>query len=77
MIRYIKMKKKEIEIKLALYSYISALLNEKKEMIELGRKLYETLKETSPEDIRESFINAVAELAHEQMVQEQKGGETE
>ncbi len=70
MIRYIKMKKMEIEIKLALYGYVSGVLHEKKEIMELGRKLYETLKESSPEDIKESFIHAIAELAHEQAIQE-------
>lgn len=61
----------EIEIKLALYGYVLGVLHEKKEIMELGRKLYETLKESSPEDIKESFIHAIAELAHEQAVKEQ------
>ncbi len=71
MIRYIKMKKMEIEIKLALYGYVLGVLHEKKEIMGLGRKLYETLKESSPEDIKESFINAIAELVHEQAVKEE------
>lgn len=70
MIQYIKMKKMEIEIKLALYGYVLGVLHEKKEIMELGKKLYETLKESSPDDIKESFINAIAELAHEQVIQE-------
>lgn len=76
MIRYIKMKKMEIEIKMTLYGYVLGVLHEKKEIMELGKKLYETLRESSPEDIKESFINAIAELAHEQAVREQKGEET-
>ena len=71
MIRYIKMKKMEIEIKLTLYGYVLGVLHEKKEIMELGRKLYETLKESSPEEIKESFINAIAELMHEQAMTEQ------
>ncbi len=72
MIRYIKMKKMEIEIKMTLYGYVLGVLHEKKEIMELGKKLYETLRESSPEDIKESFINAIAELAHEQAAKEKK-----
>lgn len=75
MFRYLKMKKMEMEIKLALYGCVSAFLKEKKELAALAERLYTALKEASPEELEDTFVKAIAGLVHEQAVREREGEE--
>lgn len=52
MITYFKMKIKEHKIKLALYSSIEEIMNEKEDVIALIKKLYLVLKDTPVNGIK-------------------------
>lgn len=65
MIKYIKVKIMETELKYQLYTTILSLLKENKEIIELVTKLYKELKGVPMEELRHEFISALAKVIHE------------
>lgn len=71
MIKYLRMKKKEIELKLTLYTYASALLNEKKNIIDLAGNIYNTLKDIPMEELQDRMIKELAEMVREEGMTEQ------
>ena len=71
MIKYLRMKKKEIELKLTLYTYASALLNEKKNVIELVGNIYNTLKDIPMEELQDRMIKELAGMVREEGMTEQ------
>lgn len=64
MITYIKMKLKEHKIKLALYSSIEKVMDEKSNIIETIQNLYLSIKDTPINELQEKFISALAEVVH-------------
>ena len=72
MIKYLKMKAMEIEIKYMMYSTIITLMKEQKNVIDLVQKLYIALKDVPMEDLRKELISNIASLAHEQAVKERE-----
>lgn len=68
MFQYIKMKKMEHKLKSVLYSYASALLAEKADIIRLVENLYAVLKDTDVNELRNTFIREIAALAHEEAI---------
>lgn len=66
MIKYLRMKKKEIELKLTLYTYASALLNEKKNIIDLAGNIYNTLKDIPMEELQDRMIKELAGMVREE-----------
>lgn len=64
MIKYFRMKKKEIELKLTLYTYVSALINERKNVIDLVENIYKALKDIPAEELQDRLIKEIAELVH-------------
>lgn len=71
MIKYLRMKKKEIELKLTLYTYASALLNEKKNVIDLVGNIYNTLKDIPMEELQDMMIKELAGMVREEGMTEQ------
>jgi len=64
MITYIKMKIKEHRIKLALYSSIEKVMDEKSDIIDTIQALYLSIKDTPINELQEKFITALAEVIH-------------
>lgn len=77
MIKWIKLKRAEIELKLKIYTSINTLLTEQNEIIGLAKDLYTALKDTPVNDLQNQLILAVAELAHQQATKEQASDEEE
>nr|DAX50156.1 MAG TPA: hypothetical protein [Caudoviricetes sp.] len=67
MITYFKMKIKEHKIKLALYSSIEEIMNEKEDVIALIKKLYLVLKDTPVNELRDVFMEKLAEIIHKEV----------
>lgn len=64
MFTYIKMKIKEHRIKLALYSSIEKIMNERKDIVATVTNLYLSLKDTSIDELQDKFISVLAEVIH-------------
>ena len=58
------MKLKEHKIKLALYSSIEKVMDEKSNIIETIQNLYLSIKDTPINELQEKFISALAEVVH-------------
>ena len=61
------MKIKEHKIKLALYSSIEEIMNEKEDVIALIKKLYLVLKDTPVNELRDVFMEKLAEIIHKEV----------
>lgn len=59
MIRYFKMKKKEIELKTLLYSYALNFVKEKEDIIKVLTNLVTALKDVPPEELQEKLIEQI------------------
>ena len=64
MIRYFKMKKKEIALKLAFYSFIEEFANEKEDIIITIKNLYLALKDVPINELQDVFMEKLAEIIH-------------
>lgn len=65
--KYLKMKVAEIKVKTAFYEKIATIMDNQKEItnaIELVKKLYMELKDVPMEELRNEFIEKLAELVH-------------
>lgn len=62
MITYIKMKLKEHRIKLAFYSSVEEIMNERKDIIATVTNLYLSLKDTPIDELQDKFVSALAEV---------------
>lgn len=62
MITYMKMKRKEYKIKLAVYTAVESFINEKEDIAKLVADLYKSMKDTSVDELQSKFINALAEI---------------
>ena len=67
MITYFKMKIKEHKIKLSLYSSIEEIMNEKEDVIALIKNLYLVLKDTPVNELRDVFMEKLAEIIHKEV----------
>lgn len=61
------MKIKEHKIKLALYSSIEEIMNEKEDVIALIKNLYLVLKDTPVNELRDVFMEKLAEIIHKEV----------
>ena len=64
MIKYFKMKKKEIELKLELYSSIESFMEEKDDIIETIKKVYLSLNDVPVEEMYNKLILELANIIH-------------
>ena len=65
MITYIKTKIKEHRIKLALYSTIEDVMNEKEDILNTVKNLYLVLKDAPVNELRDQFIEKLAEIIYD------------
>lgn len=66
------MKKKEIEFKFMFYAYGIKFMDEKEELAKTVWNVYESMKNTPVNELREKFIHELASLAHEQAQKEKE-----
>lgn len=72
MITLIKMKYKEWKLKLAFYSVVETVLKEQEDILKTITNIYESLKDTTGQELQDKLITAIAELAHDQAVKERE-----
>ena len=65
MITYFKMKKKEHELKLTLYSSIQNFVENKSDIFETLNKVYIACKDTPVDELQNKLIGEIAKLIHE------------
>lgn len=70
MFTYFKMKKNQWKIRNAIYNSILGFMKNKKDIINTAKKLYDSVKDMSAEDIRDEFIGKLAEIVHEESKRE-------
>lgn len=66
MISYFKMKHNEFKVKTMFYKTLADFLFNKEEILDLCRRLYNSLKDVPTEELQTEFINKLAEIIHEQ-----------
>lgn len=60
------MKKNEWKIKSAIYNSILGFMENKQDIFNTAKKLFDSVKDMSGEDIRDEFIGRLAEIVHEE-----------
>lgn len=72
LIRWISLKQKEVKYKLAFYSMIETVLKEQKDIIKTVTNVYNSLKDSTGEELQNKLISTIAEMAHAQAVKERE-----
>lgn len=65
MIKYLKVKKMEIEFKYALYASVRSIIKEQAQLLALMQRLYAALKDVPEKELKNEFVSKVAEIVHE------------
>lgn len=60
------MKKKEITLKITLYTVIEKVIAEQKDITTLLSNLYSALKDVPPNELKDEFLGKLAEIIHNQ-----------
>lgn len=63
MFTYVRMKRKEYRVKLAVYTAIDNIIKEQEGITKLVTDLYNTLKDVPTDEFQTKFITAFAEIA--------------
>jgi predicted HAD superfamily phosphohydrolase YqeG len=63
MFTYVRMKRKEYRVKLAVYTAIDKIIKEQEGITKLVTDLYNTLKDVPTDELQTKFITALAEIA--------------
>lgn len=63
MFTYVRMKRKERRVKLAVYTAIDKIIKEQEGITKLVTDLYNTLKDVPTDELQTKFITALAEIA--------------
>ncbi len=62
MITYFKMKRNEWKVKAVIYKAAADFIKDHKAVLELAQNLYTALKDVPTEDLRNQFVNKLAEM---------------
>lgn len=73
MFTYFKMKLMQWKVKAMFYGMILGIVENQEDIIELIRKMYVSLKDTSIENFKDEFITKLAEFIHEQNIDSSEG----
>lgn len=68
------LKSLEIRLRLFFLRKVSTFLDEKEHMLAFAIKLYESLRDIPPEELRDKLMTELASLAHEQATKEAEHG---
>lgn len=71
-INWYRAKKAEYKIKAMAYGFIAEIIDGKQEIVETGKKIFDSLKGASLDEIKGLLIEKIAELAHEQAIREKE-----
>lgn len=63
MTNYFKMKKNERKVKAALYGATAAVLDNRKDILELIQKIYLSLKDIPTEELQDALVSRLIELS--------------
>jgi hypothetical protein len=63
MFTYVRMKRKEYRVKLAVYTAIDKIIKEQEGITKLVTDLYNTLKDVPTDELQTKFITALSEIA--------------
>ena len=63
MFTYVRMKRKEYRVKLAVYTAFDNIIKEQEGITKLVTDLYNTLKDVPTDELQTKFITALAEIA--------------
>lgn len=74
---YILMKKNEWKIKNAIYNSILGFMENKQDIVNTVKNLFDSVKDMSGEEIRDKFIGKLAEIVHEESKKQRDNKETE
>ncbi|MBD5115628.1 MAG: hypothetical protein HDT46_10620 [Ruminococcaceae bacterium] len=66
MFTYFKMKKMQWRVKIALYDAVLGFMDNKRDIMNTAKKLFDSVKDVPAEDIRDEFIGKLAEIVHEE-----------
>jgi len=69
-LNYFKMKKEEIKLKLTVYKYLNAAIANSHDIITIATTLFDELKGSSADEIKDLFINSLVKIIHEQAEKE-------
>ncbi|MCI8605177.1 MAG: hypothetical protein HFE79_13725 [Ruminiclostridium sp.] len=77
MFTYFKMKKNEWKIRNAIYNSILGFMKNKQDIVNTAKKLFDSVKDMSGDEIRNEFIGKLAEIVHEESKRQRNNKETE
>lgn len=69
LVNWYKVKKYELEMKVAFYEGLKKISDNKKKIVEVLRKLYDVLlsmKDCTVEEVRDELIKNIAQIIHEE-----------
>lgn len=72
---YITMKKNEWKIKNAIYNSILGFMKNKQDIVNTAKKLFDSVKDMSGDEIRNEFIGKLAEIVHEESKRQRDNAE--
>lgn len=72
---YITIKKNEWKIKNAIYNSILGFMGNKQNIFNTAKKLFDSVKDMSGEEIRYEFIGKLAEIVHEESKRQRDNAE--
>lgn len=65
MLKYFRMKKNELNVKVAFYELMSTMIDNRKEYVDFIKRLYDSLKDVPVNELRSEFIEKLGEIAYE------------
>lgn len=77
MFTYFKMKISEWKIRNAIYNSILGFMESKRDIVNTAKKLFDSVKDMSAEDLRDEFIGKLAEIIHEESNRQRSNKNTE
>lgn len=66
MFTYFKMKKNEWKVRAYLYGTVAAVLNNRKDILELLRKMYIALKDVPADELQKELVTRLTEGIHDE-----------
>ena len=61
---YINMKRNQWKVKAALYGYMAAILDNRKDIVALAQNFYTAFKDVPAEELKDTLMDKIAQLAH-------------
>lgn len=77
MFAYFKMKKNEWKIRNAIYNSILGFIENKKDIVNTAKKLFDSVKDMTGDELRDEFIGKLAEIVHEESNRQRNNKNTE